>query len=71
MLVLTRGVGQSIVIGDDVTITVLGINGNHVRVGFKAPKSIAVHRKEVYDRIKEEGSTKERQDPSASSGSEP
>lgn len=71
MLVLTRGVGQSIVIGDDVTITVLGINGNHIRVGFKAPKSIAVHRKEVYDRIKVEGAGMDRQDPSTGSGSKP
>lgn len=71
MLVLTRGVGQAIVIGDDVTITVLGINGNHIRVGFKAPKSVAVHRKEVYDRIKEEGSPKAGQESSGPSGSEP
>ena len=67
MLVLTRGIGQSIVIADDVTVTVLGINGNQVRVGFKAPKTIAVHRKEVYDRIKQEGAAKAAEEPSAPS----
>lgn len=71
MLVLTRGIGQSIVIADNVTVTVLGINGNHVRVGFKAPKSVAVHRKEVYDRIKQEGSTKPEKEPGAPPDSTP
>lgn len=69
MLVLTRGVGQSIVIGGEVTVTVLGINGNHVRVGFKAPKSVAVHRKEVYERIKGQGPPKAGQEPSTPPGS--
>ena len=51
MLILTRRVGESVVIGDDVGITVLGVKGNQVRLGVKAPKEIAVHREEIYDRI--------------------
>jgi carbon storage regulator len=54
MLILTRRVGESINIGDGVTITVLGVKGNQVRVGITAPKSIAVHREEIYERIKRE-----------------
>lgn len=52
MLILTRTVGQSLMIGDDVTVTVLGIKGSQVRVGFTAPKSICVDREEVYERKK-------------------
>ena len=52
MLILTRRVGETVMIGDDVTITVLGVKGNQVRVGINAPKSIAVHREEIYERIK-------------------
>lgn len=55
MLILTRSVGQVIMIGDDVTITVLGVKGNQVRLGFNAPKSVAIHREEIYERIKMEG----------------
>ena len=51
MLILTRRVGESLMIGDDVTITVLGVKGNQVRVGVKAPKEIAVHREEILDRM--------------------
>lgn len=54
MLILTRRVGETVMIGDDVTITVLGVKGNQVRVGINAPKSVAVHREEVYERIKRE-----------------
>jgi carbon storage regulator len=54
MLILTRRVGETIMIGDDVTITVLGVKGNQVRVGINAPKSVAVHREEIYERIKRE-----------------
>ena len=54
MLILTRRVGETVMIGDDVTITVLGVKGNQVRVGINAPKSIAVHREEIYERIKRE-----------------
>lgn len=54
MLILTRRVGETVMIGDEVTITVLGVKGNQVRVGINAPKDITVHRKEVYERIKHE-----------------
>lgn len=51
MLILTRRAGETIMVGDDVTITVLGIKGNQVRLGVNAPKEIAVHREEIYERI--------------------
>ena len=51
MLILTRRVGESLMIGDDVTITVLGVKGNQVRIGVKAPKEVAVHREEILNRI--------------------
>jgi carbon storage regulator len=54
MLILTRRVGETVMIGNDVTVTVLGVKGNQVRVGINAPKSVAVHREEIYDRIKRE-----------------
>ena len=54
MLILTRRVGETVMIGDEVTVTVLGVKGNQVRVGVNAPKSVAVHREEIYDRIKRE-----------------
>jgi len=61
MLILTRRVGESLMVGDDVTITVLGVKGNQVRVGVKAPKEVAVHREEILNRI-EEASSKEHSD---------
>ena len=51
MLILTRRVGESLIIGDDVTITVLGVKGNQVRIGVNAPGDVAVHREEILDRI--------------------
>ena len=56
MLILTRRVGETLMIGDEVTVTVLGVKGNQVRVGVTAPKNVAVHREEIYERI-------QRQDP--------
>jgi carbon storage regulator len=54
MLILTRRIGETVVIGDDVDVTVLGIKGNQVRLGVKAPKEVSVHREEVYQRICQE-----------------
>jgi len=54
MLILTRRVGETVMIGDDVTVTVLGVKGNQVRVGINAPRHVAVHREEIYERIKRE-----------------
>lgn len=54
MLILTRRVGETLMVGDDVTVTVLGVKGNQVRIGVNAPKSVAVHREEIYERIKRE-----------------
>lgn len=54
MLILTRKVGESLVIGDDVSIIVLGVKGNQVRIGVDAPKSVSVHREEIYNKIQDE-----------------
>jgi len=54
MLILTRRVGETLIIGDDVSVTVLGVKGNQVRLGVNAPKEVVVHREEIYDRILEE-----------------
>ncbi len=54
MLILTRRAGETVMVGSDVTITVLGVKGNQVRIGINAPKDVAVHREEIYERIQKE-----------------
>lgn len=54
MLILTRRVGEAVVIGEEVTVTVLGVKGNQVRIGVNAPKTVSVHRDEIFERIKNE-----------------
>jgi carbon storage regulator len=68
MLILTRRVGESVMIGDEVTVTVLGVKGNQVRLGVNAPRHVAVHREEIYQRIADEQPAAE---PEASDGEEP
>jgi carbon storage regulator len=58
MLILTRRIGETLMIGNDVTVSVVGLNGSQVRLGINAPKSVEVHREEVYERVKAEKATK-------------
>mgnify|MGYP000400672993 CR=1 FL=1 len=62
MLILTRRVGETLVIGDDVNVTVLGVRGNQVRLGVNAPKEVAVHREEIYQRIQNEDDSNDSSD---------
>jgi carbon storage regulator len=59
MLILTRRVGETLMVGDDVTVTVLGVKGNQVRIGVNAPKDVSVHREEIYLRIQQESEPNE------------
>ena len=54
MLILTRKIGESIIIGDNITVTVLGVKNNHMKLGIEAPKGIPVHREEIFIKIKEQ-----------------
>jgi carbon storage regulator len=61
MLILTRRVGETLMIGDEVTVTVLGVKGNQVRIGVDAPRDVTVHREEIYERIKREQQQQQQQ----------
>jgi carbon storage regulator len=63
MLILTRRVGETLKVGNDVDVTVLGVKGNQIRIGIKAPRNVAVHREEIFDRIQREAQLAQRTEP--------
>ena len=63
MLILTRRIGETVMVGDNVTVTVLGVKGNQVRIGVNAPKTVAVHREEIFERIQREGEVASQPEP--------
>lgn len=63
MLILTRRVGETLMIGEDISVTVLGVKGNQVRIGISAPQNIAVHREEIFARIQREKNSNDPEDP--------
>ena len=69
MLILTRRVGETLKVGNDVDVTVLGVKGNQIRIGIKAPKNVAVHREEIFDRIQREAELAQRSDQGRGSAS--
>ncbi len=71
MLILTRRVGETVMIGNEVTVTVLGVKGNQVRIGVNAPKDVSVHREEIYERIKREEGQGQSADPKGAKLADP